>query len=258
MVQLLRDAYRYRELIWLLALKELKLRYKRSVLGIVWALLHPLLMMVIFTLVFSHVLRFPIPNYSVFLVSALFPWIFFNQSLAYAAQCIVDNGPLLKKIYVPKVVFPLATVLANLINFLLSFLPLMLIVVWLGSPLYPTWLYLPIPLLGLVLFALGCACVVATANVFFHDVAHITQIVLSVWFYLTPIIYSADLVPPRFLWLFRLNPLLYMLEGFRLAIYQGELPSGQSVLISLAFAVVTLWLGTSFLHRYQSRLVLYV
>lgn len=258
MIELLGDAYRYRELVWLLALKELKLRYKRSVLGILWAVLHPLLMMVIFTLVFSVFLRFPIPNYSVFLVSALFPWLFFTQAMAYGAECLLGNAPLLKKVYVPKIVFPLATVLANFINFLLSLLPLMLVVVVLGSPVHWTWVYLPVPLLGLVLFTLGCCCVVATVNVFFHDVTHITQILLSAWFYLTPIIYSLEFVPADFRWLFQFNPLLPILDGFRGAIYYGQLPSGLSVGVTMGVGLLACWVGAVFLRRYQARLVLYI
>src|ERR1022692_1841980 len=143
MIELVRDTYRYRELIWALALKELKIRYKRSVLGFMWALLNPALLMVVLTLVFSTIMRFNIPHYAVFLLSVLLPWTFFSQSLSYAVEAIVANGDLIKKIAVPKLVFPMAAVVSNIINLLLSLIPLALLVPLLRHPFYWTWLYLP-------------------------------------------------------------------------------------------------------------------
>src|SRR5271167_3125264 len=116
MIDLVRETYRYRELIWALALKELKIRYKRSVLGFMWALLNPALLMLVLTVVFSTIMRFPIRNYPIFLLSALLPWTFFSQSLAYGVESIVGNAELIKKISVAKLVFPMAAVVANIIR----------------------------------------------------------------------------------------------------------------------------------------------
>src|ERR1700751_5839272 len=127
MIALFRDTYRYRELIWALALKELKIRYKRSFLGFLWALLNPLLQMIVLALVFSTVMRIPIPHYAVFLVSVLMPWTFFAQSLSYAADSIVGNADLIKKVSLPKVVFPVAALTSNMINLVLSLIPLLLL-----------------------------------------------------------------------------------------------------------------------------------
>ena len=120
MIQLLRDTVRYRELIWALALKELKIRYKRSVLGFMWALLNPALLMLVLTLVFSSIMKFPIPHYAVFLLCVLLPWTFFSQALAYGAESIVSNGDLIKKVSLPQSVFPMAALVSNFINLLLS------------------------------------------------------------------------------------------------------------------------------------------
>src|SRR5947209_15817955 len=147
MRQLLCEIRTNRELIWALALKELRVRYKRSALGFLWALLNPLLMMIILTMVFSTVMRVPVHDYPIFLISTLLPWTFFSQSLAYAVESIVGNGDLLKKVYVAKSVFPLAAVLSNGINFLLSMIPLVLLLVILRFPFHLTCLYLPVPLL---------------------------------------------------------------------------------------------------------------
>lgn len=258
MMELFRDAYHCRELIWALALKELKVRYKRSVLGFIWALLHPTLLMVILTLVFSTVMRIAVDQYAIFLLSTLLPWTFFSQSLAYAVDSIVGNGELLKKVAVVKLVFPVAAVLSNIINFFLSLIPLALILVFLHFPFHWTWVYLPVPLLALILFTLGCSFLCAAANVFFRDASHIVQIVLSALFYFSPVIYSLDFVPARYHWLFRLNPMLYILNGFRLAIYHGLLPSPESVVMSLGCGLLALVGGFSIFRHYQRSFVFYV
>ncbi|MGE5207627.1 MAG: ABC transporter permease [Chlamydiota bacterium] len=258
MFELFRDIYRHRELIWALALKELHVRYKRSVLGFIWALLNPALLMIILTLVFGSIMRFQIDHYAIFLLSMLLPWTFFSQSLAYGVESVVSNASLMKKVRIPKLVFPVAAVLANVINFVLSLIPLALLVVVLRFPLHWTWIYLPVPMLGLFLFTLGAAFLLAAVNVFFRDVSHIVQIILSAWFYFSPIIYSLDFIPKKYLFLFRLNPLLYVLNGFRLSIYYGQLPSPQSFGMSLACGIAALVIGFSIFRRLQDSFVFYV
>jgi ABC-2 type transport system permease protein len=258
MWQLIREVRKNRELIWALAIKELRVRYKRSALGFLWALLNPLLMMLILSMVFSTIMQGSIKSYPIFLISALLPWTFFSQSLSYAVDSIVLNGDLLKKVYVAKSVFPIAAVLSNIINFFLSLVPLILLLVIFRFPFHPTWFYLFVPLLSLILFTLGCSFFFAMANVFFRDMAHILQVLLSAWFYLCPIIYSLDFVPARYRTLFRLNPMVYPLNGFRLAIYYGLLPTPQSMALSLAVGFGTLFIGYGLFRRYQDTLVFYV
>lgn len=257
MLELAREVYRYRELIWALALKELRIRYKRSVLGFLWALLNPLLMMIILTLVFGTIMRFSIDHYAIFLLSMLLPWTFFSQSLAYSVDSLVGNAELLKKIRIAKSVFPVAAVVANIINFLLSLLPLALLIVILRFPLHWTWFYLPVPMVGLFLFTLGTSFFFAAANVFYRDISHIVQILLSAWFYGSPIIYSLEFIPAKYHWLFRLNPMLYVLNGFRLSIYYGLLPSPQSVGMSVGCGFLALFIGFSVFRRYQDSFVFY-
>lgn len=258
MLQLLQEILKNRELIWALAVKELRVRYKRSTLGFLWALLNPLLMMVILTMVFSTVMRVPVHNYPIFLISTLLPWTFFSQALTYSADSIVSNGDLLKKVYVAKSVFPVAAVVSNLINFALSMIPLILLLVAFRFPFYRTWFYLVVPLLSLVLFTMGCSFFFSMVNVFFRDMSHILQVLLQAWFYFCPIIYSLDFVPARYRTLFRLNPLVYPLNGFRLAIYYGQLPTTQSMLLSLAGGVAALAVGYKLFQRSQDTLVFYV
>jgi ABC-2 type transport system permease protein len=203
-------------------------------------------------------MRIAVPKYAIFLLSALLPWTFFSQSLAYSVESLVGNADLLKKVRIAKSVFPLAAVLSNIINFLLSMIPLLLLMAILRFPLHWTWVYLPVPMLSLILFTLGCSFFFSIANVFFRDMSHIIQILLSAWFYFSPVIYSLDFLPDRYRFFFRLNPMLYLLNGFRLAIYYGQLPTWQSMSMSFACGAVTLFLGYAIFRRYQDVLVYYV
>ncbi|MGA8025710.1 MAG: ABC transporter permease [Bryobacteraceae bacterium] len=258
MTELLRETYRNRELIWALALKELKIRYKRSVLGFLWALLNPMLLMLVLTVVFSTIMAFNTPHYSIFLLSMLLPFTFFSQSLSYAAESIVGNGDLIKKVRVAKVVFPIAAIVSNLINLVLSLIPLALIVLIMRHPFHWTWIYLPVPLIALTIFTLGASFFFATANVYYRDVAHILQILLQVWFYASPIIFSVDFFPAKYRWIFKLNPLLFVLNGFRLSVYYGQLPALRSIFVSFVCAFVSLAVGYSIFRKHQDQFVFYV
>lgn len=258
MTELLRDTYQYRELIWALALKELKIRYKRSVLGFLWALLNPMLLMLVLVIVFSTLMSMNIPHYAIFLLSVLIPWTFFSQSLSYAVESIVGNADLLKKVKVPKLVFPVAAVVSNLINLALSLIPLLLIVVLMGHPLHWTWIYLPVPLLALSIFTLGATFFFAAANVYYRDVAHILQIILQLWFYVTPIIFPLTMFPAKWQWVFKLNPMIFVLNGFRLSVYYGLLPAAPSVIASFVTAFIALAFGFWLFRKHQDEFVYYI
>ncbi len=258
MTELVLETYRYRELIWALALKELKIRYKRSVLGFLWALLNPMLLMLVLTVVFSTIMPFPIPHYAIFLLSVLLPWTFFAQSLSYATESIVGNADLIKKLRVSKIVFPVAALVSNLINLLLSLIPLVLLVVVMRHPLHVTWLYLPVPLLALAILTLGATFFFAVANVYYRDVTHIVQILLQVLFYLTPILYAEDFFPAKYRWIFKLNPLVFAFHGFRLSVYYGKLPTLQSIVASFICAFLSLAVGFAIFRRYQDDFVFYI
>jgi ABC-type polysaccharide/polyol phosphate export permease len=258
MTELFRDTFRYRELIWALALKELKIRYKRSILGFLWALLNPMLLMLVLTAVFSTMMPMQQVHYPVFLLSMLLPWTFFSQSLSYAAESIVGNGDLIKKVRVAKLVFPVAAVVSNMINLLLSMIPLALIVLAMRHPFHLTWLYLPVPILALTILTLGATFFFAAVNVYYRDVSHILQIVLQVWFYVTPIIYSLEYIPQKYRIYFKLNPIIYVMNGFRLGVYYGMLPTWQSVVASFVCAFAALYFGFWVFRRRQHEFVFYV
>ena len=254
---LFREIYDNRELIWALAVKDLQVRYKRSALGFLWALLNPLLMMLILTMVFSKLLPAQ-EHYSIFLMSGLLPWTFFSQALSYSADSIVTNGDLLKKVYVTKSVFPVAATLSNVINFVLSMIPLVFLLLVMRFPFHGTWLYIFVPFLSLLLLSLGFGFFFAMANVFFRDVAHILQVILQAWYFLTPVMYPIEIIPQQYRRLMQLNPMLYPVNGFRLAIYYGLLPSPQSMAASLVGGALACYVGYRVFRKYQDTLVFYV
>ncbi len=258
MIELCRDTYRYRELIWALALRELTVRYKRSVLGFLWALLNPALLMLVLTLVFSNIMTFNIPHYAIFLLSVLLPWTFFGQTLSYAVESVVANGDLIKKVATAKLVFPVAAVISNMINLLLSLIPLAILVLVLHHPFYLSWLYLPVALIALAIFTTGVSFFFATANVYYRDITHIVQTLLQVLFYVTPIVYALEIFPARYRWLFRLNPLVYLFDGFREPVYYGRLPTEGYVVASFLCAFIALIVGFAFFRKHQDEFVFYV
>jgi ABC-2 type transport system permease protein len=258
LTELVRETYRYRELIWALALRELKVRYKRSVLGFLWALLNPALLMLVLTVVFTTIMPTNIKHFSLFLLSTMLLYIFFSQSLSYAVEAMVGNADLIKKVAVPKLVFPMAAVLSNIINLFLSLIPFVLLTFAMGHPFYWTWIFIPIPLAALTLFTLGATFFFATANVYYRDVSHIIQIVLQALFYLTPIIYSIDQIPAKFRWMFWLNPLTFSLSDFRMYTYYGMLPSLASITASFLTGLFALVIGFAIFRKYQHEFVFYV
>jgi ABC-type polysaccharide/polyol phosphate export permease len=239
----LQEIVAYRNLIYELAISDLKLRYRRSVLGFLWTMLNPLLMMMVLATVFSQVMRFAIEDYAVLLLAALLPWGFFSQSITNSLMSIVGKGSLLKKVYIPKAVIPLASVLTVLINFALSLIPLVLLVLIMGKPLTLALLFLPVATLLLAMFACGFAFLFSCLNVFFRDFMHMTDVLLQAWFYLSPIIYTVDMVPEAYRFWFELNPMFHYIQCFQQPIYHGQLPSQFTIVMCTLWGVLALLVG---------------
>jgi ABC-type polysaccharide/polyol phosphate export permease len=254
----LAEIYHYRELLKNLVVTELKLRYRRSILGFVWTMLNPLLMMIVLTLVFSTIMRFDTKDYWVLLLSGLLPWIFFSQSISLSLMSVVSKGNLLKKVYIAKALIPLSAVLACLVNFLLSLFPLFLLMVALGHSVNETILFLPVAVVLLTLFTSGLAFLFSCLNVFFRDFTHMTEVLLSAWFYLSPVIYSLQLVPEQYRGAFYWNPMLYLIELFRAPIYEGRWPAIEVVGVATAAAFLSCVVGFGIFVRYERSFVMRV
>ena len=252
------ELYKYRGLLANLVVNELKLRYRRSFFGFLWTLLNPMLTMAVLTVVFSTIMRFDMKHYSVLIFSGLLPWIFFSQSINGSLMSIVGKGSLLKKVYIPKAVIPLSSVLATLVNFILSFIPLVIIMAIAGKPLTWAALFLPVSVLLLALFACGFAFLFSSLNVFFRDFTHMTEVLLQVLFYLSPVIYTVKLVPEQYQHMFTWNPLLYLIDMFRTPLYDDRLPDTFNIMVAAGAAFTALFVGFFVFLRSEKHFVLRV
>lgn len=240
----LREIINYRDLVVQLVRRDVLTRYKRSVLGIAWTLLNPLGMMLVLTLAFSQILRFnTVYGYAAFVLSGLIAWNFFGQSTTAAMVNLVWGGGLLSRIYIPRASFALAAIGTAMVNILLALIPLLVVNLITGVPITPAFLFVPVPLLLLACFSLGLGLLLSTSAVYFPDVAEMYQIILSAWFYLTPIIYPIQALPEPLQYWLRFNPMYQLLELFRLAVYYGRFPTWEQLWPSLLIASVTLVLG---------------
>ena len=245
----LRELYeliRYRDLVGQLISRDIRTRYKRSLLGVGWTLLNPLLMMAVLTLVFSQLFRANITHYAVYLLSAQLVWIFLAQTTTQAMNSLTWGGALVTKIYLPRSVFAIAQVGAGLVNLALSLLPLLLITLLSGAPLTWALLWLPLPMLLIACFALGIGLLLSTLAISFPDVVEMYQVILAAWYFLTPIIYPLSALPASGRLLMNLNPAYHLVEAFRRPVYAGVGPDTVTVVAGTAVALVTLVAGWLF------------
>ncbi|MDX1999941.1 MAG: ABC transporter permease [Thermoanaerobaculia bacterium] len=248
----------YRDLVWNLVLRDLKVRYRRSTLGFLWTMLQPLLTMIVLQVVFSTAFRFPLANYSVYVLSGILFWNFFSQSVVASMNSLRGNARLIQKLPVPKAVFPIATVLSGLVNLGLALVPLFGLLLVTGHPLTPSLLFLPVSILIVATFTLGAGLLLSPLAVFFTDVVELIGVALMLLMYLTPVFYPRSIVPERYEWLVRYNPLRSILEVFRDPIYLHKVPPLTHLTVAVAIAVVTLVLGAYFFRRSSDRIPFYV
>ncbi|HYR29570.1 MAG TPA: ABC transporter permease [Thermoanaerobaculia bacterium] len=239
----IRDLREHSALLHQLVHRDLTVRYKRSFLGFVWTMLHPLLLMLIFVIVFSSVFRGHSEHYETYFLSAYVAWNFFAQTVVNAMASVAWNGLLLKRVRVPPSIFTLSTVISGLVNLGLSLVVLLAIMLVVGAPLSSALWFLPVSLLILSVFTFGASLALTAVSVFFGDVREMVQAGMPALMYLTPIIYPIEIVPERFRPLIKLNPLVYIVEIVRAPIYYGVVPSPATLLIAVVLALGSVALG---------------
>lgn len=234
---------RHRELIQFLVVKDLKIRYHGSVLGYFWSLLHPLLIMVLYTVVFSFFLRIQVEHYPLFLISALLPWNFFAASLSVGTQSLLANAHFIQKLYCARELFPLTAVLTHSILLFNSLIVIIPFTLYYRGEIGWSILVLPAVLVIQFIFALGLSLLLSCLQVFYRDVSHLVDFFLSFWFFLTPILYPLSMVPEKFQPLLYLNPMFWIVDLYRSILYETTFPSLFAFLTALAVALTTLALG---------------
>ncbi len=249
-----RELARFWPVIQNMVVQDLRVRYQRSVLGFVWTLLNPLLMMATLSMVFSQILN-SVENYPVFLFAGMVPWSFLSTSLNECAVCIIQNEGLIRKIYLPKLVFPLARVLTALVTFLLSMAAMFLLLWPMGAR--PSWSLLALPLVIVVFtaFVLGLGLLIATANTFYRDCGHLVSVFLQAWYFLTPILMPITQFRAEAQWRFGLNPAYYFIELFHEVLYAGRWPGIGLFLTAAAIAAATLGVGYAVFKSQEDKMV---
>ena len=254
----MRQILRYRDLVATLVVRELTVRYKRSTIGFVWTMLQPMLTMVVLHVIFSSMFRFQLANYPVYVLAGVLFWNFFSQSIISSMNSLRGNAGLLKKLPVPHAVFPLATVTAGVVNLLLALIPLLALLVITGHPLTPSLLFLPVAIAIAALFTLGAGLLLSPLAVFFYDVVEVIGVLMMLAMYATPIFYPMSIVPERFRWLVRFNPIRSILEVFRDPIFYNKVPPLSHLTVATSVAVLVFAVGYWSFRRSADRIPFYV
>ncbi len=251
------DAFRrYGYLLRQLVSRDFKSKYKRSVLGVLWSFLNPLLTMLVQYIVFSTLFKSDIPNYPLYLLTGIVCFNFFSESTGMALQSITGNASLITKVYVPKYIYPLSRVLSSGINLLMSLIPLLLVMLLTWTPVRPAILLLPIGLICLVGFCLGIGLILSTMMVFFRDTQFLWGVVSLLWMYATPIFYPETIIPAKFMLIYKCNPLYHIIRFIRIVLIQGVSPEPKAYALCLIASFVPLVVGAAVFKKNQDKFVL--
>ena len=241
------DLWRFRELFFVLSLRDLSVRYKQTVIGVLWAVLRPLLTMIVFTIVFGRIAKLPSEGqapYALMVYAAMLPWQFFASALQESSNSLVANSMLISKVYFPRLIIPASSIITSLVDFFLSFVILLGLMVYFQFP--PTWnmLFLPVFLLIAILTAIGVGLYITSLNVKFRDFRYIIPFIIQFGLYVSPVGFSSSIVPEKYRLLYSLNPMVGVIDGFRWAILGGESHIYLSgFFLSVGIMLFFLWLG---------------
>ena len=248
----------YRFLIEQLVARDFKVKYKRSILGYFWSFLNPLLTMLVQYLVFSSLFRFGIDNFPVYLLSGNIIFSFFTEAVSQGLMSIVGNASLIKKVYVPKYIYPVTKVFSTSINLFISLIPLLLVALIMGEELNWTILLIPYALICLLIFTLGIVLMLSALTVFFRDIEYLWNIISLIWMYATPIFYPPNIIPENLRFIQMLNPIYHIIQLLRSVLMDGISPRPAVYLYCLVGAAVSLGIGTIVFKRTQGKFVLYI
>ena len=251
----LKELYDYREMIYSLVRKDLRTRYKGSVLGFLWTFLNPLLQLIVYSIAFAYIMRVHMDRYYMFMFVGLLPWIFFCSCVQGGATSVMSGADLIKKIYFPRLVLPISTVSAAFMNLLFSMIVMFAALFVSGIGISKNIVYLPILLILLYALGLGLAFIFSACNVYFRDLEHILGIVTMSMFYVTPVIYSISMVPKKFLHLFYLNPMVPVVLAFQDVLYYQRAPHMDTLLSVAGYAIAFIVIGYFLFQKLQRNFV---
>lgn len=249
----LREVWQYRELLYFFILRDIKIRYKQTAIGITWVVLQPLMTMGVFTIFFGRLAKLPSQGlpYPVFYFAALVPWAYFSQALTGCTSIVVDNQNVITKVYFPRLILPFAAVCSGLLDFVIGLVVMFALTLWFGIHPPLTALLLPLIILLAMLTALGVGLWTSALNALYRDVRAVIPFVVQFWMLASPVAYPSSLVPLRWRWLYNLNPMAGVIDGFRWALTGQGQPPGIAMLASAAGVTVVLLGGLIFFQRME-------
>ncbi len=261
----IKDFWRYRFLLYNLIGRDFKLKYRRSVLGILWSVLNPLLMCLVMWAVFSSVMNFRsagITNFAMYLLTGQVVWTFFSESTNAAMSSVLMNAPLLRKVYIPKYIFPLEKISFGLVNFITSFIALFIVMIITRAPLYPTFIFAIYPIITLFMFNLGVGLVLATLVVFFRDVMHLWTVFCTALMYFSAIFYDPFTMAGDGVGILQTfigyNPMYWYITTFRQVVYSGEMMTNNMIFVCGACGIIMMVFGLIVFKKNQDKFVLYI
>lgn len=250
--------WKYRELLGQLVKKDLIVKYRRSYLGYLWSLLNPLLMMIVVSSVFSYVFRYDIDNFPVYVLTGQILYTFVNESTSLSMLSLIGGSALIRKVALPKYIFPLSRTLSSFVNLLFALVAIVIILPITHTQIKWTILLFPIPLIYILIFAIGLGMILSILAAYYRDVEHLYGVVLVAWMYFTPIFYPVDILPPYAMQVMNFNPLYYYIEMFRQIVLYGQVPSMQSHFICLGISFLFLIVGLIVFKKHQDKVVMFL
>lgn len=250
----LKELWAYRELLWVLTARDVKVRYKQTVLGVAWALIQPLMLMVVFSILFGRLAKMPSDGvpYPVFAFAALLPWTFFSNALTNASNSLVASSNLISKVYFPRLIIPLASIGAWLLDFFIATLILLALMLYYGIGWTPNLLAAPILVLAVIFAALGAGTLLSALTVAYRDFRYVVPFLLQLWMFATPVVYPASLVPEQWRWVLHINPMAGLIEGFRSA-FLGRPFDLPALGISFTVAALMFVIGVAYFEKVERR-----
>lgn len=249
---------KFEPLLLLLVRRDFLAKYKRSVLGVLWSLLNPLLTMLVLTIVFSFMFRFEIENYPVYLLSGQIIFTMYSEITNMCMPSVLAASALMKKVSVPKYIFPLSRAISSLVNFGFSFVALVLVMLITRAPFHWSLFYTPIAAGYAFIFAVGIGMLLSALLVFFRDITYLYGILMTAVMYFTPLFYPISIIPDKYRWIMSLNPLYHFVACFRTCVIEGQIPGIWQNLICLSLAMVALFVGLFFFEKKQDEFILYI
>lgn len=250
-MKLFQRLFQYHEFLNTSIKKEIRGKYKKSFLGILWSFLNPLLMLMVYAIIFPIILKSPEKNYVMFLMTALIPWTFFTTVITQGASTVIANGNILKKVYFPREILPISTVTSGLINFLISCIIIFIFLIITGIGFSKYIILLPFVIIIEYLLLLGIVFILSSITVYLRDLEHIIGVVIQALFYGTPIVYSLSTIPQQFMWVFKLNPMAYIVQGYRDILYYQTMPDVSGLLMILGLSIVLVIIGYHVFNHLQ-------